>query len=88
MSSVCVVALQGGDADAVAERLGAVEIETRRWWSGGCHLQPAFAACPRERLAVTEHLARTTLGLPFFVDMDETHARRIVGALAEAVADG
>jgi dTDP-4-amino-4,6-dideoxygalactose transaminase len=45
-------------------------IETRAWWSEGVHQMATFADCKRrEPLLVTEQLAKTTLGLPFFIDM-------------------
>lgn len=86
ISSVCVVRLPEGSSAAVAERLQQEGVDSRRWWSEGCHAMPAFADCPRQPLHQTEKLAASTLGIPFSVDLtaDETH--RIASALADAVA--
>lgn len=40
------------------------KIETRKWWSKGCHLMPAFSEPPLA-LQKTEVLAERYLGLPF-----------------------
>lgn len=74
------------DAVAVAETLAARGIETRRWWNDGLHRHPAFAACPRRPLPVTEALAARVLGLPCFVDLDEASLDAIAEALAAALA--
>jgi dTDP-4-amino-4,6-dideoxygalactose transaminase len=85
-TSVCVVRLPDGTADAVEARLRTAGISTRRWWGHGCHREPAFAACPRAELPVTETLAASTLGVPFWPDMATEEIDRVAGALKEAVA--
>jgi dTDP-4-amino-4,6-dideoxygalactose transaminase len=85
LSSVCVVGTPDGAAPAIAASLAEHGIETRAWWGEGCHRHPAFAACPRASLPVTEYLARSTLGLPHFIDLDEDASARIIEALLEAV---
>jgi dTDP-4-amino-4,6-dideoxygalactose transaminase len=87
ISSVCVVRLPDGAADAVEARLSAVGIETRRWWGAGCHATPAFSDAPRGELDVTETLARSTIGLPFAADMTIVDIRRVAEALASALAE-
>lgn len=52
-------------------------VETRRWWRGGCHQHPAFAAFNVRPLPQTWHLGTHTLGLPFFIDLEETEIKRI-----------
>lgn len=69
ISSTCVVHTADGDAAALRDRLDLAGIDSRAWWGAGLHREPAFADCPRGDLAVTEHLAASTLGLPFAVDM-------------------
>jgi dTDP-4-amino-4,6-dideoxygalactose transaminase len=85
ISSVCVVRLPEGALDTVEAGLAAEGIDTRRWWANGCHESPAFATCPRDSLPQTERLARTTLGLPFAVDLDVAAVARIAGALRRAL---
>ncbi|MFI4935348.1 MAG: DegT/DnrJ/EryC1/StrS family aminotransferase [Caulobacterales bacterium] len=89
-SSVCVVGTPKGAAPAIAKAMNRAGVEARGWWGGGCHTHPAFAACPREPLPVTDALAVSTLGLPYFIDLDEADSWRIVDALLEAlkVSDG
>lgn len=54
-------------------------IETRAWWSEGVHRMESFADCKlREPLVVTDHLAQTTLGLPFYIDMSESDIDRVI----------
>ncbi len=84
-TSVCVVGLPEGSADHIETTLGAVGIETRRWWGEGCHRSPAFADCPRDRLPVTDALAASTIGLPFSVDLPRGHIERLAQALAAAL---
>ncbi|HEX4197798.1 MAG TPA: DegT/DnrJ/EryC1/StrS family aminotransferase [Caulobacteraceae bacterium] len=88
VSSVCVVRLPDGAADAVEAHLTAAGIETRRWWGAGCHASPAFAAAPRADLATTETLAASTLGLPFAADLTADEVERVAKALANALSHG
>jgi dTDP-4-amino-4,6-dideoxygalactose transaminase len=85
LSSVCVVATPDWAAPAMAEAMRAAGVETRDWWGAGCHTHPAFAGCPRAPLPVTDRLARSTLGLPFFIDLDEDASRRVAEAVIETV---
>lgn len=87
VTSVCAVTLPEGAADHVAAALAAEGVDTRRWWGRGCHENPAFAVCPRTRLDATARLARSTIGLPFSIDLTEGEARHIAQALTRALAD-
>jgi dTDP-4-amino-4,6-dideoxygalactose transaminase len=87
ISSVCVVRLPDGMADRVEARLAADGLGTRRWWGGGCHASPAFAAAPRTDLSVTATLARSTLGLPFSYDLNTDETARIAGAVIAALSE-
>jgi dTDP-4-amino-4,6-dideoxygalactose transaminase len=80
-----VVGTPAWAAPAIAEALAARGVETRDWWGAGCHSLPAFAGCPRAPLPVTDRLARSTLGLPYFIDLEEHACRRIIEALADAL---
>ncbi len=85
VSSVCVVGTPPGAAAAMAKTLAAMEVETREWWGAGCHRQPAFEHCPRAPLPVTDALAAATLGLPYFIDLEEDASARIIESLHEAL---
>lgn len=80
-TSVCVVRTPQADAPSLAAHLAEAGVETRFWWGEGCHRSRAFQTCPRDGLAVTEHLARTTLGLPFAVDLTVADANRVALAV-------
>lgn len=85
-TSVCVVTLPDGAADAVAASLAAQGVDTRRWWDRGCHRSAAFADCRRESLPVSERLGDATLGLPFSIDVSAEEIGRIASALQVALA--
>jgi dTDP-4-amino-4,6-dideoxygalactose transaminase len=85
VSSVCVVETSPWAAPAMAEQLSACGVETRDWWSAGCHRAPAFAHCPRGPLPITDRLAASTLGLPYFIDLPEAASAHIVEALQDAL---
>lgn len=81
VTSVCVVRLPNGAAQAATETLVAHGVETRRWWGRGCHQDAAFAAYPRTELPVTERLAQSVIGLPFAIDLAREDVDRVVRAL-------
>ena len=45
-------------------------IETRDWWESGCHQMSAYNHFLRQDLSMTNQVAQETLGLPFWIDMD------------------
>ena len=77
ISSVCVVELCGQDAAPVEANLRNADIETRRWWGDGAHAHESTHRLPRTALPVTEHLARSTIALPFFRDMVNSDIDRV-----------
>ena len=85
VSSACVVGTPAWSAATIAETLAARGVETRDWWGAGCHRHPAFERYPRAALPVTDRLAASTLGLPYFIDLEEGAARRVIEALVEAL---
>ena len=86
-TSVCVVRTPDADVQALAPALKAHGVETRFWWGAGCHRGRAFLGCPQHGdLAVTDALARTTLGLPFAVDLALADANRIALAVQHSLA--
>ncbi len=70
---------------AVMDRLRRVGIDTRQWWTEGCHRQPAFLDFPRAALPVTEALASRVLGLPFWLDLEPGMAERVLAELVAAI---
>jgi len=63
------------------ESLNAFGVMSRDWWSGGCHLHPAFAQVPKTSLDSTQQLFETTLGLPFHNYLSSDDISRIKRAL-------
>ncbi|MFO1189044.1 MAG: DegT/DnrJ/EryC1/StrS family aminotransferase [Alphaproteobacteria bacterium] len=86
VGSTCNVALDVADSEGVIESLAADGIEAGRWWRRGCHVQRAFADCPRLPLPVTKDLGRRVIGLPFSVDMGADDVARVAAALRSTVA--
>ena len=70
-----------GDGAQAADDLAGPGIGTLRWWGPGCHAQPAFKHCPREPLPVTEALARSCIGLPFWQDLTPTQIDLVSSAV-------
>ena len=85
VSSVCVVGTPPGAAARMAKTMAAMGVDTRDWWGAGCHRQPAFEHCPKAPLPVTERLAAATIGLPYFIDLEEDASARIAESLHEAL---
>ena len=79
------VLLPGPWAASVKASLASEGIDSRQWWGLGCHTHPAFAGCPRGPLPVTERLAASSLGLPFYLGLRDDQIHRIVGALGRAL---
>jgi dTDP-4-amino-4,6-dideoxygalactose transaminase len=81
VSATCVVEIADAGAERVEQALAAQKIETRRWWGYGAHDHPATRHMPRTALPATEGLVRSTIGLPFYRDLD----RGVIGRIAECV---
>ena len=86
ITSTCVLSVFDAGAEQAERVMAKAGIETRRWWGRGAHAHPATAAFPRTLLSVTEELARTTIGIPFFRDLDAGEIERIADALSVASA--
>jgi dTDP-4-amino-4,6-dideoxygalactose transaminase len=84
VSSTCNIAFDRPVADEAMRTLSEVGIDSRQWWSKGCHREPAFFDHPRGDLSVTEDLGRRVLGLPFHEALGENEVGRIVAAVASA----
>ena len=59
-------------------------IQTRNWWESGCHKMPAYDHFGREDLTNTDRIGVETLGLPFWIDMEELVWQRIEAAFQAA----
>ncbi len=79
------ILLESDSAESIARYLLREGIETRMWWGAGCHVQPAFARCPVDKLPVTEYLGMRVLGLPHFVDMQKADVTRVANTLSKAL---
>jgi dTDP-4-amino-4,6-dideoxygalactose transaminase len=86
IASTCLLEIPDGDASATENALAAADVETRRWWGNGAHLHPSTRKFPHDALPVTEALARSTLSVPFYRDLDpsliETVTRGIRAVLS------
>ena len=85
IASTCVVILAGSDAVRIASTVERAGVETRRWWGDGAHAHRATEAFPRTSLPVTESLAASTLGLPFFRDLTPREIQRVAELARETV---
>ena len=86
VSSTCIVSVDERVHAKALQALAVAGIETHLWWGGGAHSQPATAAFPRARLPVTEKLARSTFGLPFYQDLAKNQVRHIAATLIAATS--
>jgi dTDP-4-amino-4,6-dideoxygalactose transaminase len=86
VSSTCVVSVDTHVHAKTLQALTKAEIDTRMWWGGGAHRQPATITFPRGELPVTERLARSTIGLPFYPDLREDEVRHVAATMSNAVS--
>ena len=70
--------LGGPDAGQLEASLRHADIETRRWWGDGAHTHRSTRQYPRTALPVTEQLARSTIAVPFFRDMQTADIDRVI----------
>ena len=84
VSSTCNIAFDRTVAETAMRELASAGIDSRQWWSKGCHCEPAFSEYPRGDLSVTEELSRRVLGVPFHEALREDDIKRIVGVAAAA----
>ena len=85
VSATTSVLLPLDSAAWVSRELVRAGIETRAWWGKGCHVQPAFAHCPRGELCVTEDLGTRVLGLPHFPGLQTRDVDTVVDAMSQAL---
>lgn len=85
ISSTCNVILPE-KSKIVAEQLKMQGIDTRQWWSDGCHQHPAYKGFPRSRnLDETEWLSQSVLGLPFAIDLEPKQIDQICNILKRTI---
>jgi dTDP-4-amino-4,6-dideoxygalactose transaminase len=77
VASTCLVQFPGFDAGLVEQALAEAGVETRRWWGLGAHLHRSTKAFPRDALPETEMLARSTLSLPFYRDIEPAEIEKV-----------
>lgn len=72
LTSTCIAKFESeNDRNAAESALNARGVETRRWWGNGLDQMPAFSSClPLANLDITRFTASTTLGIPFYRDLD------------------
>lgn len=70
---------------AAQDALTEANIDTRRWYETGLHLQPHFAGSGQAPLPVTEDLGARLLGLPMAHDMDPQQMARVVRIIQKAL---
>lgn len=71
----------------VKKELQEAGVEYRSWWSHGCHRMSAFAGISaRGSLEVTEHVARNSLGLPFFRGISEDQVEEVIAPIRRAMS--
>jgi dTDP-4-amino-4,6-dideoxygalactose transaminase len=76
-----------GTANRIENFLISNKIETRRWWSFGCHKMPAFSNLSAGKsFPNTDAVASKTLGLPNFVDLSNSQLDRIRDCLETALS--
>jgi dTDP-4-amino-4,6-dideoxygalactose transaminase len=86
VSSTCVVSVDNDVHGKAQQALAMASVDTRLWWGNGAHSQPTTAAFPRARLQVTENLAKSTLGLPLYLDLARDQVHYIAATLIAAVS--
>jgi dTDP-4-amino-4,6-dideoxygalactose transaminase len=86
IASTCLLEMPGSDTSDTERVLAAAGVETRRWWGDGAHLHPSTAMFPRAALPVTEQLAKSTLSVPFYRDLNQTQIETVTAAIRTAMS--
>jgi len=72
---------ESGRIQRVKDVFEAKNIQTRAWWESGCHNMPAYEQFEQGSLSKTQSITTSSLGLPFWKDMDDEIWERIEEAL-------
>jgi dTDP-4-amino-4,6-dideoxygalactose transaminase len=86
IASTCLLEMPGSGTSDTERALADAGVETRRWWGDGAHLHPSTAVFPRAALPVTEMLAKATLSVPFYRDLNETQIETVTGAIRATIS--
>jgi dTDP-4-amino-4,6-dideoxygalactose transaminase len=78
LGSTCLLSFAHPLADRIEKLLTDAGIEARRWWGAGAHAHPATASFPRAAVPVTDTLARSTLAVPFYREINASEITRVV----------
>ena len=83
-TSTCIARFDSElNRDLAENVLAANGIETRRWWGDGLDQMPAFSSCRSlGNLDDTRMVSCTTLGIPFFRDLDSRSLEAINSCLS------
>jgi dTDP-4-amino-4,6-dideoxygalactose transaminase len=73
------------ESQRVRDSLSRAGVGHRLWYGRGLQAHSAFAAAPRDRLAVTESLAPCLVGLPLAPDLPEATIAYVADALARSM---
>jgi dTDP-4-amino-4,6-dideoxygalactose transaminase len=74
-------------ANRIERFLALNDVETRRWWSFGCHKMPAFVYfADKRQFPNTETVSERTLGLPMFVEMTDKQITYIHNCIQSALS--
>lgn len=81
LTSTCIVNFETeNERNAAESALNTRGVETRRWWGDGLDQMPAFSSCSKVgNLEITRFIASTTLGVPFYRDLD-SHSLEVVSS--------
>ena len=66
----------------IVKTFQSLNIETRDWWSRGLQNMPAFSEYKNKHFPITEMVADSSIGLPFFKDLKDSDFDRIHDALS------
>jgi dTDP-4-amino-4,6-dideoxygalactose transaminase len=88
ISSTCLLGFMQPTADQIERSLTDCNTETRRWWGAGAHAHPATASFPRTAVPVTDALARSTLAVPFYRDINAAEISRVAKVVIAAAEAG
>jgi dTDP-4-amino-4,6-dideoxygalactose transaminase len=81
VASTCIVRLPDFEAAEAEQALADAGVETRRWWGEGAHAHAATVTFPRSALPTTQTLARSTLSLPFYRDLEPAQIEHVSEAV-------
>jgi len=87
VSSTCVIRFTSSSQKKNAQALlSSKNIQSRDWWSQGCHKEPVFVTAQSiGDMSNTDTLATTTLGIPFYRDIDERDIEEIAQSIKGAI---